>query len=377
MMKRILALKSAGALKNELYSVYVRHFTHATLVEGTLKGSGLPCRCLLVMTRNSPFENYLLGKLFEGSFKRLSVRRMWIPTLKKLAKHPPPGVDFIVASLARKWDREFEGLHHLKSPPIVRQVLDLSGDWTDIKKRLNRKKREVFNGLLTTNRYGYRVSRDPRDFERFYYQMYVPHTKKQFQAAARVDSYASLKTNFDNGFLLMLTEGGQDVAASLCYIKGDTMTFHRGGVLDGSEEHVKNGAQTVLYFFKVQYAKERDLSRLDLQHSRAFFDDGVYRHKREWGASVSVDHDIVSWMYLFDPKGSAQAAAFLHKNPLIVQTKDGLVGYCESAHDGAPAKTKKGDLEKRYYAPGLGGMRVRSGGAETSFRFDSSAPPNR
>ncbi len=376
-MRRIRALKSASALKEELYAVYVRYFTYATLVEGTLTGSDLPCRCLLVMKRDSPFENYLLGKLFGDSFKRLRVRRMWIPTLKRLAKRLPPDVDFIVASLAREWDSEFEGLHDLKSPPIVRQVLDLSGDWTDIKKRLNRKKREVFNGLLITNRYEYRISRDERDFERFYHQMYVPHTKKQFQTAARVDSHQSLREKFVNGFLLILTEGGEDVAASLCYIEGDTMTFHRGGVLDGSEEHVKNGAQTVLYFFKVQYAKERDLSRLDLQHSRAFFDDGVYRHKREWGASVSVDPDIVSWMYLFDPKGSAQAAAFLQRNPLIVHTPDGLVGYCVAPKDTAPTKSKKGDLEKRYYAPGIGGMRVRSGSAETSYAFDTGAAANR
>ena len=368
-MKSLKSLKSLSAVRSELHSVYVRHFTNATLVEGTLAGSNLSCRCLMVMTRNSPFENYLLGKLFGESFKRLRVRRMWIPSLKRLAKRPPRDVDFIVASLPAHWDQEFEGLHDLKSPPIVRQVLDLTGDWTDIKKRLNRKKREIFNGLMTTNRYSYRISKEPADFERFYHQMYLPHTKKQFRAAARVDSHASLKAKFAHGFLLILTEAGEDVAASLCYIEGNTMTFHRGGVLDGSEEHVKNGAQTVLYYFKVRYAKEQDLARLDLQHSRAFFDDGVYRHKREWGASVSVDDDIVSWMYLFDPKGSVQAETFLQKNPLIVATPEGLLGYYVSAKDAKAPGPKQSDLEKRYYAPGIGGMVVRSAGKRALSRL--------
>jgi hypothetical protein len=357
------------ALKDRVSGAYERNFTHATLVEGVLKGTTASCRCLLVMPDDSPFQNYLIGRMFGDSFRKVRTNRIWIPMLAGLVGRPPADVDFFVASLPRKWDDEMEPLSDLKSPSIVRQMVDISGDWNDIKKRLNRKKREIFNGLSTTNPFEYRISEDAADFEHFYHRMYLPHISRQFGSAARIDSHALLRSSFDEGFLLLLTDQGKDVAGSLCYFAGDTMTFHRGGVLDGDDEHVRKGAQTALYFFKFRHAKEHGMCRLDLGYSRAFFDDGVYRHKREWGASVGVDDDLASWMYLFDPRRSPKTSLFLANNPLIVQTAHGLTAYCVTPNGTAPSAAKKSDLEKRYYAPGLDGVLVRPPAVELPVRF--------
>jgi hypothetical protein len=85
---------------------------------------------------------------------------MWIPALKRLAKDLPADVDFCIAALPSRWDRTFATLHDFKSPTIVRQVIDLSGDWPDITKRFNKKKREIFNRLTKKNPYEFRISKE-------------------------------------------------------------------------------------------------------------------------------------------------------------------------------------------------------------------------
>jgi hypothetical protein len=357
------------ALKTAAYEIYSRYFTHSTLVEGTLRGSDTPCRCLMAMPRNGPFENYLLRRIYGDSFRRTRVERTWIPSLRGWAGTLPPTVDFGIAALPARWEAAFSRCCSLKSPAIVHQAIDLAGDWSDFRRRLHRKKREMLNRFMKGSPYVCRISSKPEDFDHFYHRMYVAHSEKQFQSAARVDPYASVKRYFQKGFLLILKEGDEDVAGSVCYVRDDELVFHRGGVLDGNEVHVRNGAQTASYVSMICQAKSMNLARLDLGHSRAFFDDGVYRHKREWGASVSVDPDLESWMYVFDPGASKACAAFLRQNPLIVQTSEGLMGYAVAEARIESPELDEVDLDRRFRAPGLGGMLVLYPGARAPMPY--------
>jgi hypothetical protein len=162
-----------------------------------------------------------------------------------------------------------------------------------------------------------------------------------------------MRPYFDRGFVLLLLEGEQAIAGSVCYVEGDTLFFHRGGVLDGNEDYVRKDAQAALYYLKVRYAKEHGLSRLDLGHSRAFFGDGVYRHKREWGGAVTVDDDLESWLHVFAFGDPENIRAIAGPNPLIVQTEDGLQGCCAPPDDVSPD-----DLRRYYAAGGIHGMLV-------------------
>jgi hypothetical protein len=356
-------------LKHAIYPIISQYISHATLVEGTLKGGAVPCRCILIMVPNSPLENYLLLKMFGETFTRVRTWRIWIPSLKRLVKKPPTDVDFCIANLLARWDRSFNTMADLKIPSIVHQVIDLTGDWPDIKKRFHRKKREIFNRFMKSNPYTYKISKDLADFDYFYYRMYEPHSKKHFQDCARIDSYDEMKKYFLKGFLLILMEDDNAVAGSLCLVKRDTMIYHRGGVLDGDEEHIRKGAQTALYYYKILIAKDQKLSRLDLLQSRPFFNDGVYRHKREWGASVSVDEDLETWMYFFNLRNPEQAASFFQINPVIVSTPEGLMGYCVSAESTGVDDVDTQDLARHYYASGLKGILLQSPGSKSPSRF--------
>ena len=360
-----------NVLRSAAYRIHQRYFTHATLFEGTLGGSSTSCRCLLAMPRDSLSETFLLGRIYGGSFRRIWRRRIWIPWLTRWARALPPDVDFCIASLPTRWDEVFASRCMLKGPPLVCQEIDLEGDWPDFKKRLHRKKRELLNRFLTRSPYDSRVSRDLAEFDHFYHRMYVPHAERQFEKEAKIDSYQRLRGVFERGFLLLLAEGGRDVAGSLCYVDGDRLVYHRGGVLDSSEEHVRNGAQAASYVAMFSQAKAMKLKRLDVGTSRAFFDDGVYRNKREWGASVRVGEDLERWWYLLNPGDSEPCASFLQQNPLIVQTPEGLMGHLMAGIPTEHPGAEVAEIRRHYGARGLKGMLVsrRCGGSPLLIPF--------
>jgi hypothetical protein len=52
---------------------------------------------------------------------------------------------------------------------------------------------------------------------------------------------------------------------------------------------LRYGALSAVYYFLVDYARSHCISSLDLLRSRPHADDGVYRHKKFWGAIPEAD----------------------------------------------------------------------------------------
>lgn len=358
-------------LKEVAYDIYSRHFTFATCVEGTLSANGAFCRCIFVMPRDTATEHFLLNKVFGDTWRKVGARRIWIPRLRHYAKTLPRGADFCIAVLPTRWIGFLSRLTDIISPVFLRQTIDMSGDWADIKGRfLEIRKRGIFNKYVREQKFGVRVTRSDDDFENFYHRMYMPHTQKQFGREGSIYPPDYMRErDFRKGYLLMVTEVGVDVAGAVIVVEGDTMFFRTGGVLDGDEELVRRGAQTALYVAMLRHAKELAVRRLDLGLSRSFFGDGVYRHKRSWGAAVSID-SFEHWICFLDPDKSPNAESFLAQNPLVVRSPDGagLSGWCIQAAEGSAGPGSPDRLLKDFHAPGLDGIVVCSpGGGGSSF----------
>ena len=351
-------------IKRRIYPTASKYFSRALLVEGVLKNTGVPLKCLLV--DNSLFTEYLLAEMFREPVRTVRKWKMWIPALKNL----PGGMDLCIAVLPRNHEARFDGLCSFKSMEWIRQVLDISGDWDDIRKRFHTRKRQIANSL--PRRYGCRISSDPGDFDLFYHRMYLPHAKKQFGTLSRINSYEYLKKIFDGGFLILVTEDGSPVAGSLCAIRDAALIFSDMGVCYHTHRLPKRDDQSALYYFMIRCAKERGLRSVNFMKSRPFFNDGVYRHKREWGAAVRPDDDSKPWIYFFIPRYTEGAVSFFESNPAIVYTEDGLKGVVgvSGSTDISPDARKK--LLKQFHAPGLESLLLLSqhspAPVEVSFR---------
>jgi Acetyltransferase (GNAT) domain len=355
-----------------LYEKYSEYFSHSLLVEGTLKYAPRTCRVLLVMPRYSTTRSYLLHLLFGVDFKTIRSGRVFILQLRSYLKNLPDDVGLVFVLVPTALDGSFSQTGGIKSPGEVRQIIDLTGDMSELKARFRTRTKGIFNKYSQRTPFSIRLSNDLGDFDFFFHRMLVPHLHRQFKGFAEIDDYRKLLPYFQKGFLFVAREEDQDVAATLCYVKGDTMTYHRAGVLDGEERHIKSGAQSALYVHMITHARSMGLAKLDLGLSDAFFDDGVYNYKRSWGAGVSVDEDAESSLYIYSHKDSKELVHFLHHHPLIGWKDGALVGHVGELSESPDEKVDDQALQRKLGASGLSGFLVHRATADPP-RFSLSA----
>ena len=339
-------------LKYRLYPALSRYIIWATLAEGVLKGSGKPFRGLFA--DNTPFTKYLLHKVFDGPVRVIRKRRIRIPALRKTIRSSAEDIDLCIAVLPGKYEPEFRGLYTFRGQEYVRQIIDTSGPWDEIRRRFHRNKRKLSNSLHEN--YHYRVSVDIKDFDFFYHRMHLPLIKKRFGDFSLVDSYDEMKHFFLKGFLLLISSNERIVAGSLCMVENRVLVARRAGVLDGDPEHIRRGAQAALSYCRLLFAKEQGIQKVDTMKSLPFLNDGVYKAKREWGAEVCPDDESQSWVYFFIPRYTQEVVRFFQDNPVIIHTEGGLKGVV-GVTDGAGLSEETGKaLAKHFSAPGLKGL---------------------
>jgi hypothetical protein len=343
-------------IRRQLYPVFSKFFSHATLVEGRLKGTEHPFRCLFV--DNSSFADNLMARMYETPPVVLQRRRIWIPSLKKMIVGKPGSIDLCVAVLPTTYESTFQGLYDYKCTEAVRQVIATSGSWEDIKSGFSATKRKKTNRFTERYGLGSRVSEDLKEFDFFYHRMFVPHIKKRFGELSVIDSYDDMKEFFLKGRLLFITKDNEAVAGALSHVEDGTLVFRRTGVLDGDETHIEGGAQLALYYFQIKYANEHNLRAVDSMMSTPFLNDGVYKNKREWGATVLPDNESRTWVYFFHASPCEKIANFFEINPTIVHSDKGLKGVIGISGAMDIPTVSISDITHRYQARGLGGFTV-------------------
>lgn len=344
-------------IKQVLSPVASKLFSRARLMDGQLKGTDVPFRCLFI--GNSDFTKYLKIRMYEDKPVVRKNYRLWLPSLKSRILKNEDAFDLCVAVLPAEYETTFKGLYDYKSTELVRQVIDTSGTWEEVRSNLSRRKRTIVNNI--PNKYGfeYRVSNDIRDFEIFYHRMFLPHISKRFGDLSEIEPYEEMKEYFLKGFLLLVTKNGEALAGSLCHIEDGVLLFRRVGVLDGDDTHIEGGAQMALYYFQLKYAQENALRAVDMMMSAPFLNDGVYRNKREWGATVFPE-DEGRRVFFFTAGPPDKLARFFENNPAIVHTDDGLKGVV-GLPDAADIPTEMIDaVTRKYQTRGLTGFLIQT-----------------
>jgi hypothetical protein len=351
-----------GTVKRAVYPVSSTVIATASLVEGTLKGGKVPFRCLFV--HNSAFNDHLRHRMFEGESTVVRKWRVLIPTLKRMVQQNRLGFDLCVAVLPPFYDRQLGELCDLKAYEEVRQVIDTSGGWEAMRLEFGKKKRQTTNNFSERFGLSYRMSKSVEDFDHFYHRMHVPHIRRRYGELSKIDSYEDMKQFFLNGLLLFVTKDDKPVAGALSLIDGKSIVFRRTGVLDGDETVVKGGAQTALYYFQLKYAADNGFKNVDTMKSAPFFNDGVFRHKAEWGACTLPDDEATRWVYFFARGESEKLAHFFDINPIVAVTAEGTGSGALRGIIGSPASSGVGivtaaeEIQRRYHMKGLRELRI-------------------
>ena len=183
--------------------------------------------------------------------------------------------------------------------PWIRQKVSLnSHDHMERKHKmeasLGRKVRKFDYRCQTTS--------DQETVQKFYEELYLPYVTTRFQSACHARTLSELQTAIQSGFLLQVFAQDLWVSGAICRQEKDGICTLAFGHLPDDQYDLQRGALSAAYYFIFKWAEEHSVQKVDLLRSRANTSDGVYEHKRRWGAIPVMDSWPHTALWLFIPK---------------------------------------------------------------------------
>ena len=184
--------------------------------------------------------------------------------------------------------------------PWIKQKVHLHGA-----EYLRRKQKISSNFGRKVRKYGYhsRVTRDPGTVVRFYNEFYVPYIKDRFHELSSLRSLGEFQGAVGSGFLLQVFDKEEWVSGAIFQVRGKCITVLAFGVHRNHFHLLRHGVLSSVYYFIFLWAEKTSMETVDLLRSKANSRDGVYEHKRRWGALPEKDpwlHTAI-WIYTPDP----------------------------------------------------------------------------
>ena len=277
---------------------------------------------VLFIGKNEINKNYFCNLLFNKNFDEIYLGKLGIWGLFCYLWEFKKDYDLIIVNSWVKLCNLFKSRSNFVIPTWIGCEIDLCcdiGSQSISKRTLKSNLRKIERGNLS-----YSITKDPVDFHFFYYNMHLPYISKRHGDSAFKISYAEMKKSFENGELLQIKEGQEIVAGVIIdykVMKGiPRMT--KLGVLRGDFNYVKRGAIIALYYYTIQYLKQRNHKKISLGLTRPFFSDGVLQYKLNWGAKIVCESSNAFLISILSQKKCLKS--FLSSNPFIIQDRNNL-----------------------------------------------------
>lgn len=215
--------------------------------------------------------------------------------------------------------------------------------------RKNVRQKENLRKIRQLN-YSYKVSVNLADLEYFYRAIYKPYIFARHDSNSVILPFWFLKRIFERGGLIFVTQNEKICAGSLFHVSGQSAISFATGVDCTLDATLTQSAQAACYYFFAKEMFARQCTRLSVGRSPALLGNGQFQYKRHWGYAAVVD-SFHPRLVALRVKNSEIGRSFLEKNPLILQTRDGLVGVISVGEDNGGKRIE--DLCSLYDTRGL------------------------
>jgi hypothetical protein len=241
---------------------------------------------VLFIGKNEVDKNYFCNLLFNENFDEIYLGKLGIWRLLFFFWESKKNYDLIIVKSRMKFCNLLKSKSNFVIPDWIGCEIDLCcdiGSQSISKRTLKSNLRKIKRG-----NFRYSISKDPVDFHFFYHNMHLPYISKRHGDSAFKISYEEMKKSFENGELLQIKEGQEIVAGVIIdhKVMNGIPRITKLGVLRGDFNYVKRGAIIALYYYAIQYLKEKNHEKFSLGSTRPFFSDGVLHHKLNWGAKI-------------------------------------------------------------------------------------------
>ena len=242
--------------------------------------------------------------------------------------------------------------------PKVSFGLDLTCSINDLTNRFSRRRMKSLKKITRLN-YSYVICRnDEKNFDFFYWKMYLPYIKRRFGAGAQPTSYQTSKSFYrKNGGIIFVIEENKPIAGILFFVKNETIYAVGLGAYQGDQNYLKNSACEAALFFLIKWSKTKGFKSLNYGGTVPFFTNGVFQYKKEWGMFAEEKADQL-FCALKVVSLNERSISCLLQNPFIFLEKNEMKGLVFVNH--RLTKTELQKLFSTYVIPKIDSLMVIS-----------------
>ncbi|MEY2688291.1 MAG: hypothetical protein RL375_2489, partial [Pseudomonadota bacterium] len=115
-----------------------------------------------------------------------------------------------------------------------------------------------------------------------------------------------------------------------------------------------------LYYFQLQHAVASGIRALDTLKTTPFLNDGVFKHKADWGARSFQDHEATHLTFLVPGRDPARLARLFEISPIVIDEGSTLSAIVGDTTIDTPAPGYFDKLLGRISTSGLSSVQVQT-----------------
>ena len=263
-------------------------------------------------------KNYFAGLVFGSDYKEEYLGRRGIHKFSGRFDENREDFSIVVTEGLRVFGKRLLNKGYFYIPGWVKGNIELPDDYCDIFK--NRRIKRDLNRIKRSN-YSYEVTRNNSEFNRFYFDMYLPLIKAQHGEAAIIRTYDDMRRKFKKCSLVIIKKDNLAIAGAMVSWNGIHGKWWYVGVFEGNSKYIQEGALQALYYYPFEFLHGQGCRQIDLGIVRSFLNDGVLCYKKKWGYKIM--NATPAGYFIKITKNSPGIRSFLYNNPYVIIGKDG------------------------------------------------------
>lgn len=263
----------------------------------------------ILFVGNETNMHYLADLAFSGHCKISYLGKIWFFLIPRISHAKNSKWSIFVAAIPNL-------LIHVDNsfciPSWIQGNINITENLQEIIKK--HKTLQTDQRRIKTNLLSFEVTNDESKLHDFYYTMYLPYINKRFRNPL-VTKYQTLKGQFPNYELILIKSKDKEIGGGIITYAGHEPHLLLLGVKDGDPQYVKIGFFGALYYFTLEYLREKGFQKVDVGLSRPFLKDSALNYKKRWGLKINGHENLCFMLSLL--KTTDGSNAFLTNNPFI------------------------------------------------------------
>lgn len=302
---------------------------------------------------------YFAGLIFKKKPAIQAKGYILLPRLPKVISDLRKDHDFIFIELPYLFLLRLSGINGFTTTPWVHQILDLTMNKDYVLRAIRREDVKRFINKINRYKISVKISKDARDLEMFYHELYKPFISTRHKMASLAD-FDRIRFYFAKGWLFEVIFNNKPIYAALCCRKGSLYKSLLIGQKIHLDASLEKGIGTIAYYLQIMHALEQGYSKLDFGLSRPLLNNGVFCFKKKWGSSISCG-TLNQGLWVGVGNNSVAAREFLSRNPFAwLDNKGQWHGLFVLSSQDKCSQDYLATIKKKYAVPGFKSVYVIS-----------------